>query len=60
LEDVVTQIDAPLLERVTTVFFNQLLFDTPLLRHFISRAKALKALYRAEMLRQAFSTPGDY
>ena len=59
LEGVVAQIDAPILERVTTVFFNHLLFDTPLLRHFISRTKALKALHRAEMLRQAFSTSGD-
>lgn len=58
LEGVVAQIDAPLLERVTTVFFNHLLFDTPLLRHFISRTKALKALHRAEMLRQAFSASG--
>jgi F-box-like len=60
LEGVVAQIDAPLLERVTTVFFNHLLFDTPLLRHFISRTKALKALHRAEMLRQAFSMSRDY
>jgi hypothetical protein len=54
LEDIVAQIDTPLLERVTTVFFNQLLCDTPLLRHFISRTKAIKELHRTEILRKSW------
>ena len=37
LEDIISQIDAPLLDRATIMFFNQLIFDTPRLRHFISR-----------------------
>jgi hypothetical protein len=59
LEDIVAQIDAPLLKRVTTVFFNQRLFDPPLLHHFINRTKSFKTLHQAEILRQAFSTTGD-
>jgi hypothetical protein len=37
LEDVVSRIDTPLLDDMDIRFFNQLLFDTPQLCHFISR-----------------------
>jgi hypothetical protein len=38
LEDLVARIDAPLLYDFHTVFFQQLIFDTPQLTRFISRA----------------------
>jgi hypothetical protein len=47
LEDIVYQIDTPLLDNFEITFFNQLTFDTPLLRHFISRTEIIKAHYRA-------------
>ncbi|KAI0294157.1 hypothetical protein BC826DRAFT_1012656 [Russula brevipes] len=47
LEDLVAQIDAPVLERTHILFFNQLLFDVPQLCQFISRAEALMPLQRA-------------
>ena len=37
LEELVVRIDAPLLEYLDIVFFNQLIFDTPQLAQFISR-----------------------
>jgi hypothetical protein len=37
LEDLVSQIDAPLLHKVDIVFFNQLIFDIPQLYQFIDR-----------------------
>jgi hypothetical protein len=37
LEDIISGIDAPLLDTMVITFFNQLLFETPQLRHFISR-----------------------
>jgi hypothetical protein len=37
LEDLVAQIDAPLLDNLTITFFHQLIFDTPELTQFISR-----------------------
>jgi len=43
LEDIVSRIDAPLLNNMDVTFFNQLVFDTPQLRHFISRAGIFKA-----------------
>jgi hypothetical protein len=49
LEDIVVQIDAPLLDQVEVTFFNQLLFDTPLLRDFISRTETFKASHRAHL-----------
>ena len=47
LEDIVSHIDTPLLDNFEITFFNQLTFDTPLLRHFISRTEIIKAHYRA-------------
>jgi hypothetical protein len=47
LEDIVSHIDTPLLDRVEIVFFTQLLFDTPQLRHFISRTEIFKAPHQA-------------
>jgi hypothetical protein len=44
LEDLVTHIDAPLLNRVMFRFFNQLTFDNPQLSHFIDRTEILKSL----------------
>jgi hypothetical protein len=35
------------LNHFKTTFFNQLIFDTPLLRHFISHTEIIKAHYRA-------------
>jgi hypothetical protein len=37
MEDVISRIDPPLLHDMDITFFNQLVFDTPQLRHFISR-----------------------
>ena len=39
LENIVSRFDGPLLDKITIRFFNQLVFDTPLLRHFISRTE---------------------
>jgi len=44
LEDLVTHIDAPLLNRVTFKFFNQLTFDNPQLSQFIDRTEILTSL----------------
>jgi hypothetical protein len=49
LEDLVAQIDAPLLSRAKFRFFNQLTFDSPQLSQFIDRAEALKSLRRADV-----------
>ena len=38
LEDIVGRMDAPVLDMVTITFFNQLVFNTPLLRDFFSRS----------------------
>jgi hypothetical protein len=43
VEDIMSKIDAPLLNNMDITFFNQLLFDTPQLRHFISRTGNFKA-----------------
>ena len=54
LEDIVAQIDTPLLSQLKIPFFNQLIFDTPLLGHFISRTETFKAPRRArEMFRES-------
>jgi hypothetical protein len=42
LEVIVFRIDTPLLGHLTIEFFNQLLFETPLLGHFISRTEIFK------------------
>lgn len=41
LEDLVSQIDAPVLDNVTIAFFNQLIFDIPQLHYFIRRTEML-------------------
>jgi len=43
----VSRIDAPLLNSITITFFNQLIFDTPLLRHFLCRTDIFKVPHRA-------------
>jgi hypothetical protein len=47
LEDLVDRIDTPVLDKFSITFFDQLFFDTPLLRDFFSRTKAFQALHRA-------------
>ncbi len=49
LEEVVARIDAPLLNNLHIIFFNQLIFDTPQLAQFISRTPQLKAYDRARV-----------
>ena len=50
LEDIVGRIDAPALDSVTIYFFNQLVFDTPLLRDFFGRTKPFQEPHRADVL----------
>jgi len=50
LEDIVSRLEAPLLSHTEITFFNQLIFDTPLLRHFISRTSTFREAYRAVIL----------
>jgi len=48
LEDIVSRLDAPLLNNMTVESFNRV-FDTPQLRYFISRTEAFKSLHRADI-----------
>lgn len=50
LEDLLSRIDAPLLDCIKITFFNQVMFDTPLLGHFISRTETFTAVHRAEVI----------
>jgi len=50
LEDIVGRIDAPALERFSITFFNQLVFDTPLLRDFLSRTEVFREPHRADII----------
>ena len=50
LEDIVSRIDAPLLDSININFFNQLLFDTPRLRHFINRTEGFRAPRQANVV----------
>jgi len=50
LEDIVSRLEAPLLSYTDITFFNQLIFDTPLLRHFISRTEIFREAYRARIV----------
>ena len=50
LEDTVSRIDTPLLHHVEIELFNQLVFDTPHLLHFIGRTEQFSAIYRATTL----------
>jgi len=47
MEDIVSRLEAPLLSYIYITFFNQLIFDTPLLRHFISRTATFRAANQA-------------
>jgi hypothetical protein len=47
LEDIVSRLEAPLLSYTEILFFNQLIFDTPLLRDFISRTEIVKDVTQA-------------
>ena len=58
LEDIVSLINTPLLFHFKITFFNRLIFDTPLLRHFISRTETIKAHYRANV-DFTMATPGS-
>ena len=49
LEDIVAQIDTPLLNEFNITFFNQLIFDAPSLRDFISRTETFKAPHQARV-----------
>jgi F-box-like len=49
LEDIVAQINTPLLTEFNITFFNQLIFHTPSLRNFISRTETFKALHPARV-----------
>jgi len=49
LEDIVTQIDTPILPRFHTTFFTQLIFSTPFLRHFIGRTRTFNAPHLADV-----------
>jgi F-box-like len=50
LEDIVAQIDTPLLAQFYVTFFNQLVFDIPSLGHFISRTAMFKATHVARVM----------
>jgi hypothetical protein len=50
LEDLVSQIDALLLETTRIFFFNQPIFDIPRLRHFIGRIETFKSAHRANVI----------
>jgi hypothetical protein len=49
IEDIVGQIDTPLLHQLDITFFNQLIFNTPLLRDFLARTDVFKIPHRAEV-----------
>jgi hypothetical protein len=50
LEDLVTRIDAPLLDNLQITFFHQLIFDSPQLVQFISRTPNFKAPVEARAI----------
>ena len=62
LEDLVSRIDAPVLDYLDITFFHQLQFDTPQLVQFISRAPKLKAFEEANVIffdsRATIALPG--
>ena len=49
LEDILSQIETPMLNHGRFYFFNQLLFDTPLLGHFIRRTETFMVIHRARI-----------
>ena len=49
LEDILSQIETPILIRSDFCFFNQVVFDTPLLGNFIRRTETFKKLHAARV-----------
>jgi len=49
LEDILSQIETPILNESHFHFFNQLVFDTPLLGHFILRTETFMTTYTARV-----------
>ena len=49
MEDILSQIETPVLKWIECRFFNQLVFDTPLLGHFIRRTKTFMAVHTARV-----------
>ncbi len=49
LEDTVSRMNAPLVDSIAIGFFNQLTFDTALLRHFLCRTEIFKVPHRADV-----------
>ena len=47
LEDILSKIETPILNQSYFYFFNQLVFDTPLLGHFIHRTKTFMTIHTA-------------
>jgi hypothetical protein len=50
LEDFVSRFDAPLIHQFIITFFNQLVFDTPFLHHFISRTRGFQEPSSADVV----------
>jgi len=48
-EDMLSHIETPMLNDIYFRFFNQLVFDTPLLGHFISRMEIFTTIHRAHV-----------
>ena len=55
LEDIVGRINAPALDKVSIRFFNQLIFDAPLLRDFFSRTAVIQEAHQAGVFLTASS-----
>jgi len=49
LEDILSQIEPPMLNQSDFCFFNQLVFDTPLLGHFIRRMEKFMIIHSAHI-----------
>ena len=49
LDDIVARIDAPRLNQLKIIFFNQIVFDTPQFIQFISRSPTMKAFEKARV-----------
>ena len=49
LEDILSQIETPILNQGDFCFFNQLVFDTPLLGHFIRRTEIFMIIHTARI-----------
>jgi hypothetical protein len=49
LEDILSRIEAPILNQSELHFFNQLVFDTPLLGHFVRRTETFMTIHRARV-----------